>query len=111
MHPACTLCVDHCLMNSIDFSGTPPVVKASCEGDDPCWVICPQDAIQFTNLDSTHVRLVMREEMKDNHHFVELLAEAKAKGRFRRPVPLDKVGWDNPVYKNPNHPRFVIEEE
>ena len=95
-------------MNSIDFSMTPPVIRLSCEGDDLCWVICPQGAIEITNLDSTHARLVMSE---GNHPFVQLLAEAEAKGRFRRLVPLAKVGWDNPVYKNPNHPRFVIEEE
>jgi hypothetical protein len=53
----------------------------------------------------------MSEETKDQHPFVKLLAEAEAKGRFRRLVPLDRVGWNNPVYKNPNHPRFVIEED
>lgn len=110
-YPTCTLCVDHCPMDSIDFSVSPPVIKPNCEGDDLCWVICPQDAIEITNLDSTHARLVMSEETKDQHPFVKLLAEAEAKGRFRRLVPLDKVGWDNPVYKNPNHPRFVIEED
>jgi formate hydrogenlyase subunit 6/NADH:ubiquinone oxidoreductase subunit I/flavodoxin len=106
--PTCTLCVDHCPMDSIDFSVRPPVIKRNCEGDDLCWVICPQGAIEITNLESTHARLVMT---KDNHPFVKLLSEAEAQGRFRRHVPLDEVGWDNPVYKNPDHPRFVIEEE
>jgi Fe-S-cluster-containing hydrogenase component 2/flavodoxin len=110
-YPTCTLCVDHCPMHSIDFSVTPPVIKPNCEGDDLCWVICPHDAVEITNLDSTHARLVMREEMKNNHPFIKLLAEAEAKGRFRRLVPLDKVGWDNIIYKNPKHPRLVIEEE
>ena len=95
-------------MDSIDFSVVPPVVKPNCEGDDLCWVICPEDAIEITNLESTHARLVMS---RDDHPFVKLLAEAEAQGRFRRLVPLDHVGWDNPVYKNPNHPRFVIAEE
>jgi hypothetical protein len=40
-----------------------------------------------------------------------LLAEAEAKGRFRRLMPLDKIGWDNIIYKNPKHPRLMIEEE
>jgi ferredoxin/flavodoxin len=110
-YPTCTLCVDHCPMNSIDFSVTPPAIKPSCEGDDLCWVICPQGAIEITNLDSTHARIVMSEETRDQHPFVKLLAEAEAKGHFRRLVPLDRVGWGKPVYKNPNHPRFVIEEE
>jgi len=107
-YPTCTLCIDHCPMNSIDFSVSPPVFKTNCEGDDLCWTICPQGAIEITNLESTHARLVMRRE---GHHFVQLLAEAEAKGRFRRLVPLDEVGWDNPLYKNPNAPRFVMEEE
>ena len=98
-------------MNSIDFSVTPPVVKPSCEGDDLCWVICPHGAIEITNFESTHARLIPSGARKEIHPFVKLLAEAEAKGRFRRLVPLDEVGWDNPVYKNPNHPRFVIEEE
>jgi ferredoxin/flavodoxin len=107
-YPACTLCVDHCPMDAIDFSVDPPVFKTNCEGDDLCWVICPQGAIEITNIESTHARLVMRRE---GHHFVQLLDEAEAEGRFRRLVPLDEVGWDNPLYKNPNPPRFVIEEE
>ena len=107
-YPTCTLCVDHCPMDAIDFSVDPPVFKTSCEGDDLCWVICPEGAIEITNLESTHKRLVMRRE---GHHFVQLLDEAEAEGRFRRLVPLDEVGWDNPLYKNPNHPRYVIEEE
>jgi formate hydrogenlyase subunit 6/NADH:ubiquinone oxidoreductase subunit I len=107
-YPACTLCVDHCPMNCIDFSVLPPVIKRSCEGDDLCWVICPHDAIEITNLDSTHARMV---KGREDHPFVRLLDEAEAQGRFRRHVPLDNVGWDNPVYKNPNHPRLVLEEE
>ena len=107
-YPTCTLCVDHCPMDCIDFSVLPPMIKRSCEGDDLCWVICPHDAIEITNLDATHARMV---KGKEDHPFVRLLAEAEAQGRFRRLVPLDGVGWDNPVYKNPNHPRFVIEEE
>lgn len=107
-YPSCTLCVDHCPMDSIDFSTLPPVIKRSCEGDDLCWVICPHGAIEINNLESTHARMVMS---SDDHPFVKLLAEAEAQGRFRRHVPLDEVGWGNPVYKNPNHPRFVITEE
>ncbi|OGO20268.1 MAG: hypothetical protein A2144_10080 [Chloroflexi bacterium RBG_16_50_9] len=107
-YPECTLCVDHCPMNSIDFSVNPPVFKQNCEGDDLCWVICPEGAIEITNFDRAHAAKTMKNA---DHPFVKLLEEAEAKGRFRRLVPLDKVGWDNTIYKNPHHPRFVIEEE
>jgi ferredoxin len=98
-------------MDSIDFSVSPPAVRPSCEGDDLCWVICPHNAIEITNLDTTHARLAMSDEAKESHPFVRLLAVAEAQGRFRRLVPLDQVGWDNLVYRNPKAPRFVIEEE
>jgi hypothetical protein len=38
------------------------------------------------------------------------MEEAKARGKFRRLVPLDKIGWENPVYNMKNHPRFDINE-
>ena len=53
-YPECTLCVDYCSMDAIDFSVNPPVFKQSCEGDDLCWVICPEGAIEITNNDITH---------------------------------------------------------
>jgi hypothetical protein len=45
------------------------------------------------------------------HGFNKLLDEAEATGKFRRLVPLDKIGWDNPIFKIKQHPRFDIEEE
>jgi Fe-S-cluster-containing hydrogenase component 2/flavodoxin len=107
-YPECTICVDHCPMNAIDFSVNPPVSKWSCEGCDLCWVICPEGAIEITNLETTHARMAARPDQ--DHPFLKLLAEAEAKGKFRRLTPLDKVGWDNIIYKIKRHPRFSIEE-
>ena len=106
-YPECTLCVDHCPMNAIDFSVSPPVFKWSCEGDDLCWIICPEGAIEIPNLDKTHAAMQMTSA---DHGFNNLLDEAEAKGKFRRLVPLDKIGWDNPIFKMQNHPRFNIKE-
>jgi len=106
-YPECTLCIDHCAMNSIDFSVNPPVFKNNCEGDDLCWVICPHDAIKLPDVASTHGRMVVDR----NHEFLPLLAEAEAKGKFRRLVSLDEVGWDNPIWKITKAPRYVIEED
>jgi flavodoxin/ferredoxin len=108
LYPQCTLCVDHCPMNSIDFSVNPPVFKPSCECDDLCWVICPQNAIEITNFETAHRPKVMS---SIEHGFNRFLEEAEANGRFRRLVPLDQIGWDNIIYDNPKHPRFVIDEE
>ena len=94
-------------MSAIDFSVTPPIFKWNCEKDDLCAAICPEGAIEVD--DQAHNKVV---GVKDaNHRFVKLLEEAEAAGHFRRLVPLDKVGWGTPIYKNPKHPLIVIEED
>jgi flavodoxin/formate hydrogenlyase subunit 6/NADH:ubiquinone oxidoreductase subunit I len=109
-YPKCTLCIDHCAMNAIDFSTDPPSFKHTCDGGDLCWVICPEGAIEITNLEKNHA-MMGRHMDADTHPFVKLLKEEAAKGRFRWLVPLEKVGWDNPIWKNPNHPRYVVEDD
>jgi Fe-S-cluster-containing hydrogenase component 2/flavodoxin len=107
-YPECTLCIDHCPMNSIDFSVDPPVFKWNCEGDDLCWVICPEGAIEITNVENVHSPRAIRDM---EHPFVKMLEEAESKGRFRRLVPLDKIGWDNLICNIKKVPRFVVEED
>lgn len=109
-YPRCTLCVDNCPMNSIDFSGKQPVFHNNCEGCDLCWCVCPKDAISITNLAETHMLLASSGEGPNSPFFANL-NKAEKTGRFRRLVPIDKVGWGNPVYKNPNAPRVVLKEE
>jgi ferredoxin/flavodoxin len=54
IYPECTLCVDECLMDAIDFSHDPPVVHENCEGCDVCWCICPvEGASIITNLEKS----------------------------------------------------------
>lgn len=107
-YPKCTLCIDNCPMNSIDFGQDPPVIHENCEGCDLCWCICPVDAIDITNIAETHARLGGG---GNDSFFFNALYEAERIGRFRRLVPLDEIGWDNIVYKNPNAPRVVLNEE
>ena len=106
-YPECTICVDHCPMNAIDFSVNPPVFKWSCEGDDLCWVICPTGALEIPNLNETHARMQMTSA---EHGFNQLLDEAEKTGKFRRLVPLEEIGWDNPIFKMQQTPRFDINE-
>jgi flavodoxin/ferredoxin len=104
-YPKCTLCIDHCPMDAIDFSQDPPVFSITCEGCDLCWCICPVDAIEITNIADTHARLGGG---GNESFFFDNLRKAEATGKFRRLVPLNEIGWDNIVYKNPNAPRVVL---
>lgn len=111
IYPKCTLCIDNCPMESIDFSNPQqPVVHNNCEGCDLCWCICPYDAISIPNIAETHA-ILANSETKWDSPFLANLNEAEKTGRFRRLVPIDKVGWGNIVYKNPNAPRVVLHEE
>jgi len=118
-YPGCTICIDHCAMNAIDFSVNPPVFKRSCAGDDLCWVICPEGAIEITNLDITHEILIpppdgsdKEKELSDKATLprLNILAQREAEGRFRRLVPKDQVGIYGKVMYMTRHPRFNIHE-
>jgi ferredoxin len=113
-YPECKVCVTNCTMDCIDFSQDPPVFTHACEGDDLCWTICPEGAIEITNLDVTHAKMYegFRRERShpEGHPFLQLLREAEAKGKFRPLVSTDEIGWDNPVFRIERTPRFDIEE-
>jgi len=110
-YPKCTLCIDNCPMYSIDFSNPlQPIVHNNCEGCDLCWCICPYDAISIPNIAETHALLANSETSWDSP-FLANLNQAEKTGRFRRLTPIDKVGWGNIVYKNPNAPRVILHLE
>ncbi|GEM_PF-848940 len=108
IYPKCTLCIDECPMESLDFTQTPTYVKRNCEGCDVCWCVCPEDAISIPNIATTHA--LLKPSGSEDGFFAALNAAEKA-GKFRRLVPLDKIGWDNIVYMNPNAPRVVLKKE
>lgn len=107
-YPKCTLCIDECPMDSIDFSRNPPYIRRNCEGCDICWCVCPKDAISIPNLATTHALL---QPSGPNDAFFADLNEAEKTGRFRRLVPLEEIGWDNIVMNNPTAPRVVLKPE
>jgi ferredoxin/flavodoxin len=107
-YPQCTLCVDHCLMNSIDFSKQPPTIHQNCEGCDVCWCICPHDAISIPNLAQNQMLLRMT---GPNHPFVRAIEKYESAGRFRRLVPVEKLGFDHPVFLNKNAPRITLNDD
>lgn len=113
-YPECQVCVAHCTMDCIDFSQEPPVFTHACEGDDLCWTICPEGAIEIVNLDVTHAKMWegfrRAKDDREGHPFLELLREAEARGKFRPLVSMDEIGWDDPVFKIKRTPRFGIDE-
>lgn len=113
-YPECTLCIDNCNNNSIDFSQDPPVFKNNCEKDDLCWLICPEGAIEITNLEETHGTLKMERHKQGvyeyPHGLLQQTIDAEEKGTFRRLTPIDDVGWDNLIMYIKKYPRFDIKE-
>lgn len=99
----CMLCVDNCPTDSIDFSAYPPIFRSNCARCWYCEQICPEGAIE---IDWEPVAKVDKKYGWPNN--AEHLVIPEAKGRFRRLVPLEKVGWDTPWYKVSSHPRVVI---
>jgi hypothetical protein len=72
-----------------------------------CYCVCPHDAISIPNLAENHLHLRMS---GPNHPFVKAIEKYEAVGRFRRLVPMDKIGFDHPIFMNKNAPRIVLDE-
>jgi len=113
-YPGCTICIDNCNNKSIDFSRNPPVFKDNCERDDLCWLICPEGAIEITNLEETHGTLKMIRSRQGvagyPHGLLQQTIDAEKAGKFRRLTPVDDVGWDNLIMYIKHHPRFDIKD-
>jgi len=106
-YPECRLCMDHCRLNIIDLSQSPPVFPKICQPCYFCEMICPTGAIEADYQSDADLETGRARTM-----FIDALNKAEAEGRFRRLVPVDKVGWDTPFYKAFNkHPRYVVPEE
>jgi NAD-dependent dihydropyrimidine dehydrogenase PreA subunit len=103
LYPKCTLCMDHCPLQSINLSQSPPIFGKNC---DRCWFceqICPRGAIE--------VDWEPLAKFVDKYvfpKFARLAEEAEAKGTFRRLVPLKDVGRHTYWYKVKKHPRIKL---
>jgi flavodoxin/NAD-dependent dihydropyrimidine dehydrogenase PreA subunit len=105
-YPKCHVCIDHCPMDSIDFSSNPPVFKRNCIMDFLCEVLCPTGAIELN-----YEELFGDEPpMPQDHPLIMNLKKAESEGKFRFLVPFDKIGFSTPLCKLAAHPRYVIEE-
>ena len=103
-YPKCTLCADNCPTQSIDLTQSPPILIDTCER---CWLceqICPRGAIE---VDWEPIVEFIKKNVVPN--FVKVSEEAEAKGRFRRLIPLEEVGWVTYWYTVKKPPRIKPE--
>jgi Fe-S-cluster-containing hydrogenase component 2 len=106
VYPECRRCMDHCPMEAIDLSVSPPVFMRGCQHCYFCEMICPQGAIE-ADYDAVLEKSLSRARTV----FVEALDIAEAEGRFRPLVAREDIGWDTPFYKLYNtHPRYTPSE-
>jgi flavodoxin/Fe-S-cluster-containing hydrogenase component 2 len=107
LYPECRLCMDNCPVDGIDLTVKPPVIAKPCMGCMLCAKICPTGAIKenAAAIEAAAARFV---KMMPVFYLAEL-AKAEAEGRFRRLVPVEKIGYDTPIYKlHSKHPQWVI---
>lgn len=101
-YPKCTLCVDNCPMGSIDFSISPPLFDSDCDKCFLCEMACPRGAVEADY--SGFIAAYGPEMLIPLEKSLEIY---EARGRFRRLVPPEKIGWNTPTYTL-KHPRFKI---
>ncbi len=107
VYPKCRLCMDNCPMDGIDLTVEPPLIAKPCMNCGFCLMICPTGALFVDEKKMERLCQWIREDMQKWDP--PRLKEAEAKGKFRRLVPENKIGWNTPVYKVYNqHPAFII---
>lgn len=102
-YPKCTFCMDNCPMNAIDLSVDPPLFNRNCGMCWMCEMACPKGAINFdfVPFDAAHPVIHGESILEDTLEIME------ARGRFRRLVPMEEIGWDTPVWKL-KKPRYKV---
>jgi flavodoxin/NAD-dependent dihydropyrimidine dehydrogenase PreA subunit len=106
-YPACTLCMEHCPVNSIDLSMDPVIFGKNCHTCYFCEMICPEGAI-YVDYDS----FAKKSRRRGKSIYTKALEDAEAKGIFRRLTPIEDIHWDIPYYKVfSKHPRYVISDK
>jgi len=106
IYPGCRLCMDNCPMDGIDLSVKPPVFAKPCISCGFCEQICPTGAIDAEAW--FEAEMPVWNKIFDKY-VLPPLVKAEAEGRFRRLVPVEDIGRDNPIYKvHRKHPRWII---
>jgi flavodoxin/formate hydrogenlyase subunit 6/NADH:ubiquinone oxidoreductase subunit I len=106
LYPKCQLCMDNCPLDGIDLTVEPPVIAQPCMHCMFCAKICPTGAMAGDFFYDTPSEKTWK-SVPEFH--LDVLVKAEAEGKFRRLVPVDKIGLDNPYYKTHNkHPWWII---
>jgi flavodoxin/NAD-dependent dihydropyrimidine dehydrogenase PreA subunit len=106
IYPECRLCMDNCPMDGIDLSVKPPVFAKPCINCVFCEQICPTGAI---DAEAWYEAIIPIWNSIFDKYVLSPLVKAEAEGRFRRLVPVEKIGRDNPIYMaRRKHPRWII---
>lgn len=95
-YPECTLCVDNCPMNNIDFSEIPPIFHNYCENCGLCWSLCPEDAVNVLNMIQLHLRQTWWDRVQKRARM-----EAPAGGAGQAPIAMGE----------PSTPKYLIPHE
>lgn len=108
LYPKCHICMDNCTSDYIDLEeGLFGNCRNACDdshGCTYCEMLCPVGAIH--PVVPYEVAAPVGQE-SDHGLFEMVLAQAEAKGKFRRHVPLSEVGTKTPYYSVHNtHPRM-----
>ncbi len=100
-YPKCTLCIDTCPMGSIDFTGPEPLFNINCDKCYSCISTCPRGAIEteWQDFHEAHYPMVLCLE--------DALNLFEKRGKFRRLVPDDRIGWDTFVWQT-KRPWFKV---
>jgi len=107
-YPKCRLCMDNCPSDAIDLTVTPPVIAKYCIGcAEMCSKVCPTGALEV-NPDILEAQAKMH---RDSLSFLYLptLEKAEKEGRFRRLLPVDKIGVNTAFYQtHTKHPQWIV---
>jgi len=105
-YPECRLCMEQCPMDGIDLTADPPVIAKPCIRCTFCAKLCPTGALDDRKW-VNHVAS-MGHELIDND-LLAMLDRAERDGRFRRLLPVDKIGYDTLICQTYcKRPQWVI---
>jgi ferredoxin len=104
-YPTCRLCMDNCPVDGIDLTMHPPIIAQPCVSCEFCARICPTGALDLS--DWLEVMGPGGPEMMRNV-ILPALAKAEAEGKFRRLLPLERVGFTLNYEVHTGHPQWVI---
>lgn len=98
----CGRCAEACFCDNIDISADLPVfLSQNCERCLFCESVCPKGAILYDAQPITD-----KSPQGKNGAMRQEIALAEAKGRFRRIIPEEEIGWDTPWEAVTAHPRI-----